>query len=89
MTDKRKKKRQLFRRQRGRCAICEQPFDVDALTIDHVVPRSKGGSHRMRNLQLLCRPCNEIKADSDPPFSVATRREQYARNRSEYVAGNR
>jgi len=31
------------------------------LTIDHVIPRSKGGSGGAGNLQTLCRACNSIK----------------------------
>ena len=32
-----------------------------ALTIDHLVPRSKGGSDEVENLQILCRHCNGEK----------------------------
>jgi 5-methylcytosine-specific restriction endonuclease McrA len=36
------------------------------LTIDHIVPRSKGGSHVQTNLQVLCEPCNQAKANTIP-----------------------
>ena len=32
--------------------------------MDHVIPRSKGGSNGMDNLVLCCRECNTLKADS-------------------------
>ncbi len=31
------------------------------LSIDHRKPKSKGGSHHGRNLQVLCVPCNRLK----------------------------
>ena len=51
----------LYRRQGGYCAGCSQYFRPRNLTIDHVVPRSKGGSSDMSNLQLLCHACNQMK----------------------------
>lgn len=33
------------------------------LTIDHVVPKSKGGPDNIGNYQLLCEPCNRRKKD--------------------------
>lgn len=35
------------------------------LTVDHIVPKSKGGLNNMINYQTMCKLCNEIKADSD------------------------
>ena len=32
-------------------------------TVDHVVPRALGGSHRIDNLALACRRCNHAKSD--------------------------
>lgn len=44
--------------QHGLCATCAQ---AKPLTIDHIVPVSKGGTNDLGNLQLLCRPCNTSK----------------------------
>jgi hypothetical protein len=43
------------------CAYCGKK-DVP-LEIDHIHPRSKGGSDRISNLTLACRPCNEKKGN--------------------------
>jgi 5-methylcytosine-specific restriction endonuclease McrA len=33
-------------------------FHNDSPTLDHILPLSLGGSHRYKNLQLLCQYCN-------------------------------
>jgi len=35
------------------------------ITIDHIVPKSKGGVNKLINFQTMCKICNEMKADSD------------------------
>lgn len=34
------------------------------LTVDHIIPKSKGGSDKPANLQPMCAPCNFAKADN-------------------------
>ncbi len=53
----------LYRRQNGYCGGCGHLFQPRNLTIDHVVPRSKGGSDDISNSQLLCHACNQMKGD--------------------------
>ena len=48
----------VLRRDGYRCVRCGA---TDDLTIDHVYPRSLGGSHAADNLQALCRSCNSAK----------------------------
>lgn len=42
------------------CSICDCQDD---LTIDHIVPLSRGGTDDLDNLRLLCRSCNSSKGD--------------------------
>ena len=39
----------------------------NAATLDHIIPKSKGGSHTYDNVTLLCRSCNTIKSDKILP----------------------
>lgn len=48
----------VFDRDRWACVHCASPA---ALTIDHIVPWSKGGLHEETNFQTLCRRCNSRK----------------------------
>jgi len=45
------------------CAYCGAKYVP--LTIDHIYPKSKGGSDRVSNLTLACFPCNQKKGNRD------------------------
>jgi 5-methylcytosine-specific restriction endonuclease McrA len=49
----------LMRRDNYQCAYCGRRAE----TIDHVLPRSRGGKHTWENCVASCRPCNHRKAD--------------------------
>lgn len=49
----------VLRRDGRRCAYCTKRAD----TIDHVIPRSRGGAHSWENCVAACRACNARKAD--------------------------
>lgn len=52
-------RRALFARDGGRCVYCASP----ATSIDHVIPRSRGGGHNWENVVSACHRCNHTKAD--------------------------
>jgi 5-methylcytosine-specific restriction endonuclease McrA len=45
------------------CSYCGSIKD---LTIDHIIPLSRGGTHSFSNLTCACRTCNEQKGDRTP-----------------------
>jgi len=51
----------LLMKERHRCAYCGQP-DVP-LQIEHIIPKSRGGSNRVSNLTIACAPCNRQKGN--------------------------
>lgn len=54
--------KKLVERDGEKCVICGS---LKNLAIDHKIPRSKGGTNDIENLQLLCKPCNNEKFTSD------------------------
>jgi 5-methylcytosine-specific restriction endonuclease McrA len=52
-------RRAVFARDGSRCQYCAAPAE----SIDHVMPRSKGGQHVWENVVAACRPCNTRKRD--------------------------
>jgi 5-methylcytosine-specific restriction endonuclease McrA len=52
-------RRGVLQRDRHRCAYCTSK----AATVDHVVPRSRGGRHEWTNVVAACLHCNGRKAD--------------------------
>jgi len=59
-------KRNIFKRDRYTCQYCGVQPGKDELTIDHVVPRSKGGETSWINCVLACASCNRRKGDRSP-----------------------
>jgi len=55
-------RRGVLRRDGHRCAYCGN----GAATIDHVLPRSRGGADSWENLVACCLRCNNVKGDRTP-----------------------
>ena len=71
----RTQKHTLFGRQEGLCAGCGIMFPFRNLTIDHIIPQSRGGTDHLENLQLLCGACNSLKGDRPQEYLVARLKE--------------
>lgn len=56
----------LYRKQRGKCAVCREPVKLSKMQRDHIEPIALGGSSDITNIQLLCRPCNQSKHAKPP-----------------------
>ena len=54
-------RRNLFARDGNRCQYCGKSFPTSELSLDHVIPRSRGGKHTWENLVSACRSCNHRK----------------------------
>ena len=48
------------------CQICYEKFDKEHLTLEHVFPKSKGGTRDIENITLTCQKCNQNKKDMYP-----------------------
>ena len=65
----------LFGKQEGRCNGCRTEFPFRTFTVDHIIPRSRGGTDHIENLQLLCGHCNSTKGDRTQEYLIARLRE--------------
>lgn len=54
----------IFARDLFRCVYCAQSFPSEALTLDHVQPRLRGGDQSEGNLVTACQPCNASKGSA-------------------------
>ena len=57
-------RKEIFSRDHYTCQYCGK--HTHDLTLDHVVPRNKGGQHIWENLVSACKPCNHHKAGKMP-----------------------
>lgn len=59
-------RRNIFARDRSSCQYCGQKYPMSELSLDHVVPRSRGGSTAWTNLVCCCVRCNVRKGGRTP-----------------------
>ena len=62
-------RRNLYKRDNYVCQYCVIGFIPGDLTIDHVIPRSRGGTNSWENCVTSCEQCNSRKADRTPQES--------------------
>ena len=61
----------LYGQQEGACNGCKQWFPFKVMEVDHIVPKSKGGTDHIENLQMLCGSCNKIKGQNPMEYLMA------------------
>lgn len=54
-----------YHKQKGLCFWCHQPWGR-AAEVDHHLPVSRGGTHGIENLRVLCKVCNSLKGSKHP-----------------------
>jgi 5-methylcytosine-specific restriction endonuclease McrA len=60
-------RRNIFARDENRCQYCGRSFATNELSIDHVVPLSRGGRSTWGNVVCACTRCNKRKGGRTPP----------------------
>ena len=59
-------RKNILMRDRNTCQFCGRVMPASELTLDHIVPRSRGGESSWENLVTCCHPCNNRKGDRLP-----------------------
>ena len=49
------------------CYWCGKPLSLSEQTLEHMIPRSKGGGNNLENLRLACRQCNSSRRNNPFP----------------------
>jgi hypothetical protein len=85
LTNVRPTRHMVFRRDRHACQYCGRRGE---LTLDHVMPQSRGGPDTWENLVSACQPCNQRKANRTPEeagMKLAAKPRRYVPN--QYMEG--
>ncbi len=53
-------------RDKNHCQYCAKSFPTEELTLDHVLPKSRGGKNTWTNLVASCKKCNQRKGCKTP-----------------------
>lgn len=59
-------RRNIFIRDKHQCQYCGKRFNKNELSLDHVIPRSRGGGETWDNLVSACLRCNVKKGNRTP-----------------------
>jgi 5-methylcytosine-specific restriction endonuclease McrA len=60
------KRLRIYMRDKFRCQYCGEKKGVGELTLDHILPRSRGGDNSPVNIVTACVPCNNRKSNRTP-----------------------
>jgi 5-methylcytosine-specific restriction endonuclease McrA len=59
-------RRNIYARDRNRCQYCGRKFSTTELSLDHIIPRSQGGTASWENIVCCCVSCNVRKGGRTP-----------------------
>jgi len=59
-------RRAIVKRDNSTCQFCGIKLSAAQVTIDHIIPKSRGGNSSFTNCVVSCQSCNNIKADRTP-----------------------
>lgn len=62
---KKEQRAAVYNKYDGRCAYCGKEIEYKDMQVDHVLPKSRGGTDDMDNLLPTCRRCNHYKRCSN------------------------
>lgn len=59
-------RREIILRDNNQCQYCSIELPNEKLTLDHIIPKSKGGKNTWDNLVAACKKCNQKKGNRTP-----------------------
>lgn len=80
-------KRNVFTRDNFKCCFCDVKLKLEDCTVDHVVPKAKGGKSEWDNCVTACKKCNHTKGDKDVGHAsgLFLRRKPFTPTISEFI----
>ena len=59
-------RKNILKRDGYKCGYCDDRLESESLTIDHILPTSRGGKHEWKNVVCSCKRCNSKKSNRTP-----------------------
>jgi 5-methylcytosine-specific restriction endonuclease McrA len=59
-------RKNIFARDKNRCQYCGKKVPTSELSLDHVIPRTQGGTSNWKNIVCACTNCNKHKGGRRP-----------------------
>lgn len=74
------RRRKIYESGGGLCGICKHIVNFEEMTVDHIVPLSRGGSRKqLKNQQAAHYHCNVRKGNKIPNVTSESKRKRYQR----------
>jgi 5-methylcytosine-specific restriction endonuclease McrA len=59
-------RKNIFARDKNKCQYCGKKVPTSELSLDHVIPRTQGGTSNWKNIVCACTNCNKLKGGRRP-----------------------